>query len=75
MTDIQAAVGREQLKRLSDIVAQRRRLAARYAEPARRHGGPVGSAGACMGPLQLAKLLCAPAVVVRPAQRHAGHAR
>jgi perosamine synthetase len=32
MTDIQAAVGREQLKRLSDIVARRRALASRYAE-------------------------------------------
>ena len=32
MTDIQAAVGREQLKRLPDIVASRRRLAARYKE-------------------------------------------
>jgi dTDP-4-amino-4,6-dideoxygalactose transaminase len=32
MTDIQAAVGREQLKRLPTIVATRRRLAARYAE-------------------------------------------
>jgi dTDP-4-amino-4,6-dideoxygalactose transaminase len=32
MTDIQAAVGREQLKRLPEIVAARRRLAARYAE-------------------------------------------
>ena len=31
MTDIQAAVGREQLKRLPDIVVQRRALAARYA--------------------------------------------
>lgn len=30
MTDIQAAVGREQLKRLSGIVAKRRELAARY---------------------------------------------
>jgi perosamine synthetase len=30
MTDIQAAVGREQLKRLPGIVAQRRALAARY---------------------------------------------
>ena len=30
MTDIQAAVGREQLKRLSAIVARRRELAARY---------------------------------------------
>ena len=32
MTDIQAAVGREQLRRLPDIVAQRRALAARYRE-------------------------------------------
>jgi perosamine synthetase len=32
MTDIQAAVGREQLKRLPEIVASRRALAGRYAE-------------------------------------------
>lgn len=32
MTDIQAAVGREQLKRLSTIVAERRLLATRYDE-------------------------------------------
>ena len=32
MTDIQAAVGREQLKRLPSIVAERRALAAHYAE-------------------------------------------
>jgi dTDP-4-amino-4,6-dideoxygalactose transaminase len=32
MTDIQAAVGREQLRRLLEIVRERRRLAARYAE-------------------------------------------
>ena len=32
MTDIQAAVGREQLKRLADIVAERRSLAATYRE-------------------------------------------
>lgn len=31
MTDLQAAVGREQVKRLAEIVAERRRLAARYA--------------------------------------------
>jgi perosamine synthetase len=30
MTDIQAAIGREQLRRLSEIVARRRALAARY---------------------------------------------
>jgi dTDP-4-amino-4,6-dideoxygalactose transaminase len=32
MTDIQAAVGRAQLKRLPDILPKRRRLAVRYAE-------------------------------------------
>ncbi len=32
MTDMQAAVGREQLKRLPGIVAERRHLAARYTE-------------------------------------------
>jgi dTDP-4-amino-4,6-dideoxygalactose transaminase len=32
MTDIQAAVGREQLKRMPDIIAARRRLAARYTK-------------------------------------------
>jgi len=32
MTDIQAAVGREQLKRLPEIIARRRMLARRYAE-------------------------------------------
>ncbi|WP_084151245.1 DegT/DnrJ/EryC1/StrS family aminotransferase [Azohydromonas australica] len=32
LTDIQAAVGREQLKRLPDIVRRRRELAARYCE-------------------------------------------
>jgi dTDP-4-amino-4,6-dideoxygalactose transaminase len=32
MTDLQAAVGRPQIARLTEIVAERRRLAARYAE-------------------------------------------
>jgi perosamine synthetase len=32
MTDIQAAVGREQLRRLPDLVTERRALAARYGE-------------------------------------------
>ena len=32
MTDIQAAVGREQLKRLASIVRERRALAQRYRE-------------------------------------------
>jgi dTDP-4-amino-4,6-dideoxygalactose transaminase len=32
LTDIQAAIGREQLKRLPEAIAQRRKLAARYRE-------------------------------------------
>ena len=36
MTDIQAAIGREQLTRLPAIVARRRELAARYHERAAR---------------------------------------
>ena len=42
---------------------------------ARWHGGLVDSAGAGMGPHQLAKLLRASVAVLRPAQRDAGHAR
>jgi dTDP-4-amino-4,6-dideoxygalactose transaminase len=38
MTDIQAAVGREQLTRLDDMIAARRRLAARYGERLRPCG-------------------------------------
>ena len=57
MTDIQAAVGREQLMRLPEIVARRRQQVERYrlfcptsqARIARRAG---------MGSQQLAKLLC-----------------
>src|SRR5207249_8608878 len=32
MTDVQAAIGREQLKRLPEIVSRRRQLAVRYRE-------------------------------------------
>jgi dTDP-4-amino-4,6-dideoxygalactose transaminase len=39
MTDIQAAVGRAQLKRLPDILPKRRRLAVRYAEALARIPG------------------------------------
>jgi dTDP-4-amino-4,6-dideoxygalactose transaminase len=46
MTDIQAAVGREQLKRLPEIVATRRRLAARYHELL----GDVPGLGLCREP-------------------------
>jgi len=37
LTDIQAAVGREQLKRLPEMLAARRRLAARYLEALKGH--------------------------------------
>jgi len=39
MTDIQAAVGREQLKRLDEIVPRRRALAARYTERLANNAG------------------------------------
>ena len=41
MTDIQAAIGRVQLSRLSDIVARRRELAARYATALRGLPGVI----------------------------------
>jgi perosamine synthetase len=41
MTDIQAAVGREQLKRLPEIVARRRELAARYHQLLRGVSGVI----------------------------------
>jgi dTDP-4-amino-4,6-dideoxygalactose transaminase len=41
MTDIQAAVGREQLKRLPTVVAQRRELAARYQQQLAGSGLPA----------------------------------
>ena len=41
MTDIQAAIGREQLKRLPAIVARRRQLAARYSERLRTRTGII----------------------------------
>ena len=72
MTDMQAAVGREQLKRLPEIVAS----AARSGRALRRAARPTspGSAAvrAGLGPQQLAELLRAAARLVRPARRHAG---
>jgi dTDP-4-amino-4,6-dideoxygalactose transaminase len=41
MTDIQAAIGRVQLSRLSQIVARRRQLATRYADALRRVAGVI----------------------------------
>lgn len=44
MTDIQAAIGRVQLSRLSQIVARRRQLAARYADALRHVAGVIPAA-------------------------------
>lgn len=44
MTDIQAAVGREQLKRLPQIVQSRRQIAARYREQLARVPGTIAPA-------------------------------
>lgn len=41
MTDIQAAVGREQLKRLAEVVPARRKVAARYSELLSRDSDPT----------------------------------
>jgi len=43
MTDIQAAVGREQLKRLPEIVSQRREMASRYAKELSADANSVAS--------------------------------
>ena len=62
MTDIQAAVGREQLKRLPEIIAARRRIAARYTQLLQASNvGIVAAARAGLGAQQLAELLRAPA--------------
>lgn len=48
MTDIQGAVGREQLKKLPEILARRRELAERYLElPGCAAGRPAFRAGLC----------------------------
>ncbi len=56
MTDIQAAIGREQLKRLPAIVARRRELAARYHERLAAIAGVIVPARAGVGAHQLAEL-------------------
>jgi dTDP-4-amino-4,6-dideoxygalactose transaminase len=44
LTDLQAAIGREQLKRLPAIIARRRRIAAQYADLLRDVGGVTAPA-------------------------------
>ena len=60
MTDIQAAVGREQLKRLPEIVRERRELAGAVRRAAGRDSGTRPAARAGVGAQQLAELLRAP---------------
>ena len=73
MTDIQAAIGREQLTRLPAIVERRRELASRYAEALARvrRRGRAHRAG--VGAQQLAELRGAPRAR-RPADGDAAHA-
>ena len=74
MTDIQAAVGREQLERLPE---SSRAPDGRHALPGapRRHSGHRASARAVVGAQQLAKLRRRAAGRVRPAGGHAVPAR
>ncbi len=60
MTDMQAAVGCEQLKRLPEIVDKRRELAARYQALLHAHPRPWVATRARVGPQQLAELLRPP---------------
>ena len=57
MTDIQAAIGREQLKRLPEIVQERRELAAHYGELLAEIPGSELPARTRLGAQQLAELL------------------
>ena len=72
MTDIQAAVGREQLKRLAGDRRQRAaRSLDRYTELLANNIGLCDAVGARLCAQQLAKLLCAAADPLRPAHGHA----
>ena len=75
MTDMQAAVGCEQLKRLPEIVDKRRELAARYQVAPRADPRPRLAPRARVGPQQLAELLRSAPRCRRPEARHAKHAR
>ena len=58
MTDVQAAIGREQLKRLPELVSARREKARNLSLPAQRRSGSGTSGRASVGAQQLAELLC-----------------
>ena len=75
MTDIQAAVGREQLKRLPAMVDRRREQAQRYRQLLADISGLVLASRTALGAQQLAELLRPPARSLRPARRHAAVAR
>ena len=75
MTDMQAAVGCEQLKRLTEIVDKRRELAHRYGTLLAAISGPRSAPRARMGPQQLAELLHPAPGGRGPKRRHAEHAR
>ena len=57
MTDIQAAVGREQLKRLPEIIERRRVAGSAIFSIACRNSRRGAAGGTIMGPEQLAKFL------------------
>ena len=57
LTDIQAAIGREQLKRIPEAIAQRRGLASALPRIACGRPGAHSAHGTRMGALELAKLL------------------
>ena len=67
MTDIQAAVGREQLKRLPEIVAERRVLAAPLRRTAGRYSRSGSTPRSDVGAQQLAKFRSAAARTARSA--------
>ena len=70
MTDIQAAVGREQLKRLPELVLARRKAAEFYRGVLADIKGRT-AVRAALGAIELAELLRAPAPACRPAPRNA----
>ena len=75
MTDIQAAIGREQLKRLPAIVARRRELAARYEERLQSIDGVIVPREPAVGAHQLAELCDSRRRVDRSADSDAADAR
>ena len=71
MTDVQAAIGREQLKRLPEMVSARREKAEIYRSLLEDVAGLALADRAGMGAKQLAELLCEAAGGRRPEASHA----